>query len=213
MVTGKLTQAFPRYRLYNSDSRRRAAGIWRLAGGGIVETDYYDYDTWHIGPYYFRCRYGYVVDFYVKKSTPPTYLLFQELLSTDTGIAAYFVNNTYICVVYPDSLKYINIEDKSYNTFQFDPGEIVVKPTMNVGLVKTYTMCGAVPCVPYRLQLDLTTYKLYLGNGVWADIPKGTFPAKVDEPEYAMYKRLLDTPNAQAVMLDSITGKEIFIGG
>ena len=46
-----------------------------------------------------------------------------------------------------------------------------------------------------------------------ADIPKGTFPAKVDEPEYAMYKRLLDTPNAQAVMLDSITGKEIFIGG
>lgn len=153
------------------------------------------------------------MDFYVKKSTPPTYLLFQELLSTDTGIAAYFVNNTYICVVYPDSLKYINIEDKSYNTFQFDPGEIVVKPTMNVGLVKTYTMCGAVPCVPYRLQLDLTTYKLYFGNGVWADIPKGTFPAKVDEPEYAMYKRLLDTPNAQAVMLDSITGKEIFIGG
>lgn len=174
---------------------------------------YYDYNTEGIGPYHFKCKYGYVVDFYSQKSTPPTYMLFRELLSTDTGLAAYFVNNTYICVVYPDSLKYINIEDRKSETYKFPDGELLGNPVMNVGVVKTYTMCGAVPCLPYRLQLDLSTYKLYLGNGEWVDIPKGTFPAKSDNLEYAQYKRLLDNPDAVAVMVDTLTGKEVFIGG
>lgn len=210
MVTGKLTQTFPRFQLYNSDSRKRTVGIWRYAGGGIIEPAYYDYDTEMLGPYKFKERFGYVVRFYVEKSTPPYHILYRELLATKTAVAAFFVNNSYVCLLYPDALKYMSLEKpEDVHVFKFKEGEFSVRNMMDVGWVKTTLLCQQVTSLPYRLQMDLNTGEMYLGNGLW--VPPDGFPAKQTTVDYPMYKRLLENKSAKAVMYDVFSNKEVFL--
>lgn len=209
MVTGEMIKRFPRFQLCNSDAHQRTIGIWRHGPGGIIESGYYDYTTEMIGPYKFHERYGYVVRFYYEKSTPPYWMLYKALLGTRTALAAFFVNNSFICLLYPDVLEYTDLDDASREVFRFKEGEFVPYKVMNVGWVKTYLQCAQVAHLAYRLQMDLGTGKVYLGNGLWVT-PEG-FPLEQSEIDYHMYKRLLDKPKARAVYTDVISGKEIFI--
>lgn len=209
MVTGEMIKRFPRFQLCNSDAHQRTIGIWRHGPGGIIESGYYDYTTEMIGPYKFHERYGYVVRFYYEKSTPPYWILYKALLDTRTALAAFFVNNSFICLLYPDVLEYTDLDDASREVFRFKEGEFVPYEVMNVGWVKTYLQCAQVAHLAYRLQMDLSTGKVYLGNGLWVT-PEG-FPLEQSEIDYHMYKRLLDKPKARAVYTDVISGKEIFI--
>ncbi len=209
MVTGEMIKRFPRFQLCNSDAHQRTIGIWRHGPGGIIESGYYDYTTEMIGPYKFHERYGYVVRFYYEKSTPPYWMLYKALLDTRTALAAFFVNNSFICLLYPDVLEYTDLDDASREVFRFKEGEFVPYEVMNVGWVKTYLQCAQVAHLAYRLQMDLSTGKVYLGNGLWVT-PEG-FPLEQSEIDYHMYKRLLDKPKARAVYTDVISGKEIYI--
>lgn len=209
MVTGELIKKYPRFRLCNSDAHQRTIGIWRYGPDGIIESGYYDYTTGTIGPYKFRERYGYVVRFYYEKSTPPYWMLYKALLGTRTALAAFFVNNSFICLLYPDVLEYTDLEDMSREVFKFKEDEFTPFEVMNVGWVKTYLECVQVSHLPYRLQMDLNTGKVYLGKGLWVT-PDG-FPLEQSGIDYPMYKRLLDKPEASAVYMDVISGKETFI--
>lgn len=202
--------SLPSMTLYNSDSYERTVGIYRLAGGGIIETGYYDYNTKTLGPYTFPEKIGYVQDFYSHHPTPASRLLYKELLATETGLAAIFVNNSYVCILYPDALKYIDIDDKSSKVFNLlDDERPKTRRMANCGWVKTYMVCADVARLPYRLQYDIGANKVYLGNGKWVTQPG--FPRISNSVDYPMYKRLLENPDATAIMWDAVNDKEVYL--
>lgn len=147
--------------------------------------------------------------FYYEKHPAPYWLLYEALLSTDTGLAAFFVNNTYICVLYPDGLRYTDMKDGSTETYLFKEGEFKYHEMMDVGFVKTYMTCAQFSHLPFRLQMDLETGDLYVGNGRWVK-PEG-FPLEQKEIAYKDYKDLLEQPNAIAVYYDTILDKRVYI--
>lgn len=205
-----MIRTFPRFQLYNSDSHRRTVGIWRYGGGGVIHPTYYEYDSQSIGPYTFRERYGYVVRFYYEKSTPAIWRLYKELTETRTGLAAMFVNNSHICILYPDALKYIDLRTREAEVFKFKDGEFSYRDVVDVGWIRTHVQCAQVCHLPFRLQMDLATGQIYLGEGQWVT-PEG-FPMVQTEINYPMYKRLLEQPETKtAVMYDMINNMEVFL--
>lgn len=206
MAIGKSTLSLPRMTLYNSDGVERTVGIWRYGGGGIIEKGYYDYKTQTLGPYSFREKYGYVVSYYSDWPTPPIRLLYRALLETKTALAAIFVNNYYICLLYPDAIKYIGISDDHYDFYPID--DLKVRNVIDCGWVKTYLDCADVSRLPYKLQMDLQTGEVYMGNGEWIKPPG--FPRLDVNLDYPMYKRLLEHEDATAVMWDAVANKEIY---
>lgn len=148
--------------------------------------------------------------FFYEKSTPPIWRLYDELLATKTGLVAMFVNNSFICIVYPDAMKYIDIDTGDVDVFKFEEGEFKYKDMMDVGWVRTYPHCFQVSSLPYRLQMNLETGYVYIGHNNWV-VPDG-FPKKQDGVDYPMYKRLLEQPESKvAVMYDVINEKEVYL--
>lgn len=151
-----------------------------------------------------------MVRFYYEKSTPAIWRLYKELVETQTGLAAMFVNNSHICVVYPDALKYIDLRTREAEVFKFQDGEFSCRDVVDVGWVRTRVQCAQVCHLPFRLQMDLETGQIYLGDGKWIT-PEG-FPMVQTEINYPMYKHLLEQPkDKMAVMYDMINNKEVFL--
>lgn len=192
--------------LYNSDVIERTVGVWRYAGGGIIEQGFYDYKTQTLGPYRFVEPYTYVPNFYSEIPTPPARLLYQALLETKTALAAIFVNNSFVCTLFPDGLKYIGIGEDYYDFKPIDGLEY--KNMIDCGWVKTYLDCADVARLPYKLQMDLSNGLVYMGKGEWVKPPG--FPSLDKPATYPMYKRLLEHEEATAVMYDSISDKEVY---
>lgn len=197
----------PRITLYNSDGIQRTVGIWRYAPDGIIEAGYYDYATETLGPYKFHEKEGYNQFYYTERPTPPIRLLYQHLLETKTGLAAMFVNNLSVCILFPDGIKYIGIGDDYYNYIELKNIE-GIRNMLGCGWVKTYMDCADVYRTPYQLQIDLNTGKFYMGNGKWIDPP--VFPKLDIELTYPLYKELCETSNCEAVYLDG-DNKKIYI--
>lgn len=205
-VVGKSILTLPSTTLYNSDAIERTVGIWRYAGGGIIEQGYYDYKTHTLGPYKFVEPYTYVPTFYSEIPTPSIRILYQTLLETKTALAAIFVNNSFVCLLYPDGLKYIGLGEDYYDFKSIE--NLECKKMIDCGWVKTYLDCADVARLPYKLQMDLTNGLVYMGKGEWVKPPG--FPAFDKQPTYPMYKRLLEHENVRAVMYDSISDKEVY---
>lgn len=203
-----MTKTLPKFTMYNSASYNRTVALWRYCPGGIIETDYYDYTTCKLGPYTFADNYGYVKEFYVDKATPPVHLLYEALINSREAVAAFFANNTYVCLVYPDSLYYRDIE--SGETFNYHKGSnfIKTKDMVNIGWVKTYVLCQEAAHVPYYLQVEISSLKAYLGNGRWSSEP--IFDMSVANPDFSLYKKLLTNSDAVAVYTE-MSGKEIYL--
>lgn len=209
MVTGELTRTFGRFQLYNTDSQERTIGIWRYAPEGVIHPDYYLYKTKKLGPYTIDESYGYVREYYTDKATPPIWKLYRALLESIDGIAAMFVNNSYVCVVHPESLEYIDVITAEREVYRKET-ELLVSGMLNVGWIRTKLQCTQISMKPFRLQMDPVTGLLYAGGGNW--VRPEVFPA-FDETKlgYPLYKILLEQEDKSAVYLNSITGKEVYL--
>lgn len=201
-------KTLPKFSIYNSASYYRTVGLWRYAPGGIIEPEYYDYASCKLGPYVFEDNYGYVKDFYIEKATPPVHLLYEALINSKEAVAAFFANNTYVCLVYPDSLYYSDITTGETYSYVKGKGFITVKDMVNIGWVKTYLLCQEAAHIPYYLQVDITTLRAYLGNGKWTE--GQILDMSVDTPKFKMYKHLLERENDLAVYADQ-AGHEIYL--
>lgn len=201
-------KTFPLFNTYNSDSVQRTIGIYRLAVGGVIVCDYYDYRAGKIGPYKVDERYGYVTEFYTRKATPEIVRLYEALCNSRYAMAAFFVNNTYICTVYEDRLVYTNLEDGEVETYLLDR-YIPAMEMLTVGWVKTRLTCTQVAMTPFLLQMDVNTMKVFMGKDDWRTLP--TVAAFQSECGYPLYKKLLEQQGKDAVYIDAATGKEIYI--
>ena len=208
MVIGRSRLLLPETTLSGSKAYNLTAGLWRYGAGGILEEGMYSYDTNTLGPYTFKDPYGYGADFYVNKPAPPVRLLYRTMQETSTALAAYFVNNTYIGLLFEDGVKYLGINEEYMDFIPHKKPLIGAKQVIDVGVVKTYLICPDVPRVAYKLQMDLDTGMIYLGKGKWVLPP--TFPKLDADFNFSLYKKLLENLDACAVMLDS-SGNEVYI--
>lgn len=205
-----MIQSWEKCNIYNSTSRRVSVGAWRYPNEGIIELDYYNYDTGRIGPYKFVETYGYVIENYAKYATPSVSLLYKSLVLNLSAIAAFFVNNIVVCTVFEDRLEYVIIgDDLIDNTVQTDV-TMDIPELWDIGYVRTKPACISVPTYPYRLKCDINNFKVYLGKGVWMDLGEGSLPDPRVCNDFALYKELVET-KYNAVWKDLTTGNLVFI--
>ena len=209
MVIGKSTMNLPEYTLYGSDGIKRCPGIWRYAPGGIIETGYYSYETEKLGPYQFREHMGYEVDYFINYVTPPARLLYKALNDTRTAIAAMFVNNFFLCVVYPDSMKYYSTHSDLTKLYMHGDNAPELKHMCNCGWVKTRMIAVDVPRLPYRLQMDLDTTKMYLGDNTWVEMEE--LPKFSDKIDRELYVSLLENKEARAITVGAFSNNIIYL--
>lgn len=185
-----MTKLLPKPTIYNSDSHKRTCALWRLKAGGILEEGYYNYETGTVGPYKFTEPYGYAVEWYVKKPTPPIKLLYHELLNSQDAVATMFVNNSFVATVYRDCIRYKDLDTGEICTETLTDFENSEKMLVDIGWVKTYIKCQQACYIPFKLYMDVFTYKAYIGNGVWVDV-KG-IPEIQETINFPMYKSMFD---------------------
>jgi hypothetical protein len=198
----------PETTLSGSKPYGMTAGLWRYGPGGILEEGFYNYDNNTLGPYTFKDPYGYGADFYVNKPTPPVRLLYQAMQETNAALAAYFVNNTYIGLLFEDGIKYLGIKEEYMDFIPHKKPVTGIRQVIDVGVVKTYMVCADVPRMAYKLQMDLDTGMVYLGKDKWVLPP--TFPKLDADFSFQLYKDLVQNPDAYAVMLDN-DGNKVYL--
>ena len=201
MVIGKSTLSLPHTTLSGFKPMPVTVGVWRYGEDGIIEEAEYNYDDRKLGPYTFTDPYGYVPRYYSMKPTPPIRLLYSHMLETRTALGAYFVNNTYVAMLYADGIKYLGIGDEYVDFRPHKEPVQGIKEVMNCGFVKTYLVCADVARTAYKLQMDMDTGLVYLGNGKWVEPPE--FPNLGADLTYGLYKKLTERPNVSAVFLNS----------
>lgn len=197
-------------RLYNQDTVPKTWGVWRWQVDGVVTPDEYHYDTQTLGPYKFPEFYGWVKEFYTKKSAPPTRILYKYLYDSQAAVACLFVNNSYVARVYTDCIEYIDLDKPTLvDVRYFEEGLIGEKYLMNIGYVKTPLSTFVVAQNPWSLQYDVDTKKAYIPRQGWVSI-KGNPEVQYNMP-FDYYKALLTRDGVNAVYHDLDTDEYFYI--